>query len=94
MRRRSGTGTPSSASSFTGACIPCRPLAANGTRARCTARDPEIFKHHVETYGPQDKFGYKDFIPMFKAEHFDPEAWAAAVQKGGREVCRAGGGAS
>ena len=29
------------------------------------------FKHHVETYGPQNKFGYKDFIPMFRAEKFD-----------------------
>ena len=27
---------------------------------------------HVEHFGPQDKFGYKDFIPMFRAEHFDP----------------------
>ena len=34
------------------------------------------FKHHVATYGPQDKFGYKDFIPMLTAAHFDPEAWA------------------
>ena len=34
------------------------------------------FKHHVATYGPQDKFGYKDFIPMLTGEHFDPEAWA------------------
>lgn len=33
------------------------------------------FKHHVETYGPQSKFGYKDFIPEFKAEKFDPDAW-------------------
>jgi len=23
-------------------------------------------KHHVATYGPPDKFGYKDFIPRFK----------------------------
>ena len=30
------------------------------------------FKHHVETYWPQSKFGYKDFIPMFKAERYDP----------------------
>src|ERR1039457_2237296 len=29
------------------------------------------FKHQVATYGPQSKFGYKDFIPMFKAEHHD-----------------------
>lgn len=36
----------------------------------------EAFKHHVATYGPQSEFGYKDFIPLFKAERFDPEAWA------------------
>ena len=36
-----------------------------------------VFKHHIATYGPQDKFGYKDFIPRFKAEKFDPGAWAA-----------------
>ena len=29
------------------------------------------YKHHIATYGTQDKFGYKDFIPMFKAEDFD-----------------------
>ena len=27
------------------------------------------FEYHRETYGTQDKFGYKDFIPMFKAEN-------------------------
>jgi alpha-L-fucosidase len=27
-------------------------------------------------YGPQSQFGYKDFIPMFKAERFDAGAWA------------------
>ncbi len=41
------------------------------------------FKHHVETYGPQSKFGYKDFIPEFKAEKFDPAAWAALFKKAG-----------
>ena len=41
------------------------------------------FKHHVETYGSQTKFGYKDFIPMFKAEHFDPEQWVALFKKAG-----------
>ena len=29
--------------------------------------DSPVFKHHVSTYGPQAKFGYKDFIPMFRA---------------------------
>jgi alpha-L-fucosidase len=35
----------------------------------------EAYKHQVATYGPVDKFGYKDFIPQFKAERFDPNAW-------------------
>lgn len=41
------------------------------------------FKHHVETYGPQAQFGYKDFIPMFTAEHFDSERWADLFSKAG-----------
>jgi len=41
------------------------------------------YKHHLATYGPQDKFGYKDFIPMFKAEHFDAVAWADLFKKSG-----------
>ncbi|MEI7986133.1 MAG: alpha-L-fucosidase [Armatimonadota bacterium] len=35
----------------------------------------EEFEHHRETYGPHDKFGYKDFIPMFTAEKFDADEW-------------------
>lgn len=31
---------------------------------------------HTEHYGPPDKFGYKDFIPLFKAEKYDPHQWA------------------
>ena len=41
------------------------------------------FKHHVATYGPQSKFGYKDFIPMFKGEKFDPDHWAELFKKAG-----------
>lgn len=41
------------------------------------------YQHHIVTYGPQDKFGYKDFIPMFKAEHFDPAAWARLFKQAG-----------
>lgn len=46
-------------------------------------KDSKEFKHHVATYGPQDKFGYKDFIPMFKAEKFDPQKWVALFKKAG-----------
>ena len=38
---------------------------------------------HTEHYGPPDKFGYKDFIPMFKAEKFDADAWALLFKQAG-----------
>ena len=41
------------------------------------------FAHHVATYGPQAKFGYKDFIPQFRMEHFDPNGWADLFQRAG-----------
>lgn len=41
------------------------------------------FRHHVETYGPHKSFGYKDFIPLFRAERFDPEAWASLFARAG-----------
>ena len=45
------------------------------------------FAHQVATYGPQSKFGYKDFIPMFRAEHFDANAWVDLfAQAGARYV--------
>ena len=31
---------------------------------------------HTEHYGAPDKFGYKDFIPLFKVPKYDPIAWA------------------
>ena len=46
-------------------------------------KDSDEYKHHIATYGPQDKFGYKDFIPMFKAEHFDSAAWAHLFKESG-----------
>ncbi len=41
------------------------------------------FKHHVETYGPQSRFGYKDFIPRFTAARFDAHAWARLFRQAG-----------
>src|ERR1019366_3758513 len=76
-RCRPGIRTPSSESSF----IPAfgnewypQNMYNQGT--------PE-FAHHVATYGPQSKFGYKDFIPMFKAGNFDAKAWADLFRKAG-----------
>jgi alpha-L-fucosidase len=46
-------------------------------------KDSKEYKHHIEKYGPQNKFGYKDFIPMFKAEKFDPNKWVELFKKAG-----------
>ncbi len=46
-------------------------------------KDSPEFRHHVSTYGPHARFGYKDFIPMFRAERFDPEAWARLFRQAG-----------
>ncbi len=43
----------------------------------------EEYKHQVEKYGPMDKFGYKDFIPQFKAEKFNADDWATLFAKAG-----------
>ena len=43
----------------------------------------EEFQHHSYTFGPVHEFGYKDFIPMFKAERFDPAAWARLFKDSG-----------
>ena len=40
-------------------------------------------KYHNLVYGPPSKFGYKDFIPLFRAEKFNPEEWAELFRKAG-----------
>ncbi|PKA99686.1 alpha-L-fucosidase [Flavobacteriaceae bacterium MAR_2009_75] len=52
------------------------PEASNGKAS-------EFYDHHVETYGKLNEFGYKDFIPMFKAEKFDASEWAELFQNAG-----------
>jgi alpha-L-fucosidase len=46
-------------------------------------KESDIYKHHLETYGPQSEFGYKDFIPLFRAEKWNPEEWADLFVKAG-----------
>ena len=48
-------------------------------------REMPEYRHHIETYGPHKQFGYKDFIPLFKAEKFDPDSWAALFQEAGAQ---------
>jgi alpha-L-fucosidase len=46
-------------------------------------KDSKEYKHHVEKYGAMDKFGYKDFIPMFKGEKFNAAQWVELFKKSG-----------
>ena len=41
------------------------------------------FSHHTKTYGRQKDFGYKDFIPLFKAEKFDAAEWMQLFEDAG-----------
>ena len=43
----------------------------------------KVYQHHIQTYGPHKQFGYKDFIPLFRAEKFDPKAWASLFRQAG-----------
>ncbi len=43
------------------------------------------YKHHVKTYGEPNKFGYPDFVPMFKAEKFNADEWADLFKKTGAQ---------
>ena len=36
----------------------------------------EIHQQHVARFGNPAQFGYKDFIPHFTAERYDPDEWA------------------
>lgn len=41
------------------------------------------YTHHIQTYGPQKEFGYKDFIPLFTAEKFDAREWMELFSQAG-----------
>ena len=46
-------------------------------------RDQPEFEHHRKAWGPQSTFGYKDFIPLFKAGRWNPDAWAELFEQAG-----------
>jgi alpha-L-fucosidase len=45
--------------------------------------DTPQYAHHVKTYGDPSQFGYKDFIPRFTGEKFDPDEWAELFAQSG-----------
>ena len=43
------------------------------------------YEHHIKTYGNHKDFGYKDFIPMFKAQKFHASEWAELFKEAGAQ---------
>ena len=41
------------------------------------------YAFHVKTYGPPSQFGYKDLIPLWRAEKFDPAELVSLYKKAG-----------
>lgn len=41
------------------------------------------YAYHREKFGPQNEFGYKELIPLFRGEHFDAQEWIALFKKAG-----------
>lgn len=39
------------------------------------------YKHHVENYGHPSEFGFKDILPLFKAEKWDPDYLVGLYKK-------------
>ena len=39
----------------------------------------------IQHFGPLETFGYKDFIPKFTCEKFDPDAWALLFKNSGAQ---------
>ena len=46
-------------------------------------RHSGVFAWHEKHFGDQAKVGYKDIIPLFKAEKFDADAWADLFARSG-----------
>jgi len=43
----------------------------------------KVYLHHKETWGDPQTFGYKDFIPLFKAEKFNAAEWISLFKQAG-----------
>jgi alpha-L-fucosidase len=52
-------------------------------RDEMSRKGANFYQHHIERHGHPSQFGYKDFIPMFRAEKWDPEAWVDLFKRAG-----------
>ena len=60
-------------------------------RDETARKGANYFRHHCRAWGHPGQFGYKDFIPRFRAERWDPEAWLDLFEAAGaRDVVPVG----
>ena len=45
----------------------------------------EEYNYHLAHYGAHKDFGWKDFVPMFTMEKFDPDEWVKLFTEAGAE---------
>ena len=78
----SGFATPSSASGRIGDRR--RAIGAGDWYARnMYMQGSRQYEYHLKTYGHPSQFGYKDTIPLWKAERFDPKALVRLYREAG-----------
>ena len=58
----------------------CVPRAGDWYARQMYIQDHRQNKVHLEKYGHPSEFGYKDIIPLWKAENFDPDALIKAFK--------------
>ncbi len=46
-------------------------------------RNRPEYQYHRDNWGHPSEFGYKDFIPLWKAENFDPDSWLSLFKEAG-----------
>lgn len=64
-------------------CVPARGPNATWYPYNMYRAGTPQHAYHVQTYGDPSQFGYKDFIPQFTAEKFDPDEWAELFRRSG-----------
>ena len=64
-------------------CVPAFPTTTDWYSHHMYQPKHPIHKFHIETYGPVTEFGYKELVPLFKAEKFDADAWANLYEESG-----------
>lgn len=46
-------------------------------------KEKNCYEYHVKNFGDPKEFGYKDLVPLFKAEKFDPKEWVELFKDAG-----------